>query len=517
MEITINQNDNQLISISNNNLQQIGIEQNDNQLITINNSNSQDIGINQNENQTILIDGGGVVIGITDVLVNGVSVVSGNTAYVIVPTRTSELINNSGYITNETDPTVPSYVKAISLADINNWNNKQDLLVSGSNIKTINNTSLLGSGNIDIQSGSSYSAGTGIDITNNVISNTITSYNDLTDLPTIPTQTSQLLNDSDFVSEDDLSEVAFTGSYASLSDTPEIPNATSDLTNDGDGTYPFLLNKSSGYIDGIGTLGGSTAQARNLAYTWDNGVIQESHTVANYDDLTNELATKQDTLVSGTNIKTINNESILGSGNINISGGGSTDVQINGTSIVSNDIANIITESAYNSSTNKIATVNDIHKPIAETTLTSNSATLELNNLSLEPGKLYKIIIAEYSTSSSIQGHLIKINNNTVYKGIGIVNGNSIFNYSASLGYANGWNMGTALFFTSGELQIFNPDWIAWNGNSICNVYDNSNMVMVNQGSCLTMKSVNPVTKISVEPLDGDLIGIGSYIKIYEI
>ena len=34
-----------------------------------------------------------------------------------------------------------------------------------------------------------------------------------------------------------------------------------------------------------------------------------------------KLATKQDTLVSGTNIKTINNESILGSGNINIQGG----------------------------------------------------------------------------------------------------------------------------------------------------------------------------------------------------
>lgn len=49
---------------------------------------------------------------------------------------------------------------------------KQDTLVSGTNIKTINNESLLGSGNINIQGGggSSYTAGTGIDITNNVIS-----------------------------------------------------------------------------------------------------------------------------------------------------------------------------------------------------------------------------------------------------------------------------------------------------------------------------------------------------------
>lgn len=62
----------------------------------------------------------------------------------------------------------------------------QEVLVSGSNIKTINNTSLLGSGNIDIQGGgSSYTAGNGIDITNDVISidNTVALKSDI---PTIP-------------------------------------------------------------------------------------------------------------------------------------------------------------------------------------------------------------------------------------------------------------------------------------------------------------------------------------------
>lgn len=40
-------------------------------------------------------------------------------------------------------------------------------------------------------------------------------------------------------------------------------------------------------------------------------------------DKVNELVDdKQDTLVSGTNIKTINHTSILGSGNIDIQGGG---------------------------------------------------------------------------------------------------------------------------------------------------------------------------------------------------
>ena len=48
--------------------------------------------------------------------------------------------------------------------------------------------------------------------------------------------------------------------------------------------------------------------------------------------ITAATATKQDTLVSGTNIKTINNESILGSGNIDIQGGGVDVVQTTGTS-----------------------------------------------------------------------------------------------------------------------------------------------------------------------------------------
>lgn len=64
----------------------------------------------------------------------------------------------------------------VTEADKNTWNNKQDTLISGTNIKTVNNQSLLGSGNIDIQGGgSTYTAGDGIDITNNVIS-TVTKF-----------------------------------------------------------------------------------------------------------------------------------------------------------------------------------------------------------------------------------------------------------------------------------------------------------------------------------------------------
>lgn len=43
--------------------------------------------------------------------------------------------------------------------------------------------------------------------------------------------------------------------------------------------------------------------------------------------------------------------------NVNVSG---TDVQVNGVSIVSDGVANVITNSAYNASTNTIATMSDI-------------------------------------------------------------------------------------------------------------------------------------------------------------
>lgn len=61
--------------------------------------------------------------------------------------------------------------KFVTASDKTMWSGKQDVLVSGTNIKTINNESILGSGNITIQGGgSSYTAGDNIDITNDVIS-----------------------------------------------------------------------------------------------------------------------------------------------------------------------------------------------------------------------------------------------------------------------------------------------------------------------------------------------------------
>ena len=111
--------------------------------------------------------------------------------YVITDAEAGDLTNyytktETNTLLGEKADTATTYTKqevdnAITAAT----STKQDTLVSGTNIKTINNTSILGSGNIDIQGGgSSYTAGDGIDITNDVISVTgkvdTTTYNTYT-------------------------------------------------------------------------------------------------------------------------------------------------------------------------------------------------------------------------------------------------------------------------------------------------------------------------------------------------
>lgn len=86
-------------------------------------------------------------------------------------------------------------------------------------------------------------------------------------------------------------------------------------------SFRSKLNSNFSYLD-----------ARISAITWSTlpGIpgtfapSAHSHAIGDVSGLSAALASKQDTLVSGTSIKTINSESLLGSGNIVISGGGTT-------------------------------------------------------------------------------------------------------------------------------------------------------------------------------------------------
>ena len=195
-----------------------------------------------------------------------------------VPTKTSQLTNDSQYQTKANLDTALA-----TKADKSSLASKQDKLVSGTNIKTINNQSILGSGNISIESGTSITVDSALSTTsenpvqNKVITNTLQTKANASD---IPTKVSQLENDSKFATQE-----AVVQGLATKADKDSLTSLESDITN--------------------------------LQTTVGN---QDKSIIAN----AQAIQGKQDKLVSGTNIKTINSQSILGSGNISIEGGGST-------------------------------------------------------------------------------------------------------------------------------------------------------------------------------------------------
>ena len=112
---------------------------------------------------------------------------------------------------------------------------KQDTLTAGTNIQ-IND-------NVISATGTTYTAGTGLNLSGTEFSVDTTVVATKSDLPA---KTSDLTNDgadgtSTYVEVDDLATVATTGAYSDLSGTPTIPTATSDLTNNGsDGTSTYV-------------------------------------------------------------------------------------------------------------------------------------------------------------------------------------------------------------------------------------------------------------------------------------
>ena len=282
-----------------------------------------------------------------------------------IPSKTSDLTNDSGFLTTETDPTVPSWAKQSSkpfykadeiytTVTLDNSHtvatDKQDTLVSGTNIKTINNTSLLGSGNINVVASETdpvFSASAAANITSSDITN---------------------WNAAEANVQSDWNQTTTTADDY-IKNKPTIPTNTSDLTNDGDGrtipdpllpttqlstSYSFITGSNNGFLVDEHALGddprlrpifGSTISSKTIAYTADiptkvSDLQNDSGYITGYTETdpvysasaaagisSNDISdwnSKQEALVSGTNIKTINNQSILGSGNISIGGSGGT-------------------------------------------------------------------------------------------------------------------------------------------------------------------------------------------------
>lgn len=216
-----------------------------------------------------------------------------------IPTKTSELQNDSGFITiNDVPgdlvtsvngqtgdvtiqiPTVPTLISAFT-NDIG--------YITDPGVTMVNNQTGAVYVQENVQANWNSTSGLSAILNKPALKRVATTgdYNDLDNTPTIPTLTSELTNDSGFLTQhqdisgkvdySDLATVATSGDYTDLINTPTIPTYSAS---------DFDINDLS--------------DSNGLRSTWTG---------------------KQDLLVSGTNIKTINNESILGSGNITISGG----------------------------------------------------------------------------------------------------------------------------------------------------------------------------------------------------
>ena len=122
-----------------------------------------------------------------------------------IPTKVSQLSNDKNYQTAE-----DVNLATEGLATKAEVNSKQDTLVSGTNIKTINGNSLLGSGNIEIQGGSTIAVDDSLSTTStNPVQNRVITeaLNGKASQSDIPTKVSELTNDSGYVKGTDLKTI----------------------------------------------------------------------------------------------------------------------------------------------------------------------------------------------------------------------------------------------------------------------------------------------------------------------
>jgi len=310
-----------------------------------------------------------------------------NILYIITDAQAGDLTNY--YTKTETD-------NAITAAT----STKQDQLVSGTNIKTINNESILGEGNIDIQGGGGGTVESVITSgsTNAVESKAIwsaTTFNKSvlltfngvysTNYPNGCTKLNVEVVGNDvstmtFYNDDqNLGKITIThfGSIA-------VYNSFNGASYEISGTTVLITYPTVTSVTKISMDNGKYVYTAVVEGAWVNEntyMKPEVDSIAT--SLQNNINSKQDTLVSGTNIKTINNESILGSGNIDIQGGGSSYTAGDGIDITNNVISvtgkvdtSAITTSVTSSSTDaQVPSAKAVYTaiPIVTNTITSGS------------------------------------------------------------------------------------------------------------------------------------------------
>lgn len=166
---------------------------------------------------------------------------------------------------------------------------KQDTLISGANIKTINNQSLLGSGNITIQGGGGGSS--------------------------VQSDWSESDSSSDayIKNKPSLADVATSGSYDDLNDKPTIPAAQIQAD------WNQVTTTAKDYIKNKPTIPAAQVQSNwNESNTSSKAYIQNKPTIPTVPTNVSAFTNDAGYLTQHQSIKTVNNTSLVGSGNMNL-------------------------------------------------------------------------------------------------------------------------------------------------------------------------------------------------------
>jgi hypothetical protein len=270
--------------------------------------------------------------------------------------KTSLALNN---VDNTSDANKP-----VSTATQTALDAKQATLVSGTNIKTINSTSILGSGNIAISSAVAWGGITG----------------------TLSTQT-------DLQTALDLK----------VDENAAITGATkTKITYDAKGLVTAGADLAAGDLPtGIDAAKISTGLISNAEFDYLNGLT---------DNIQTQFTGKQDVLVSATNIKTIEGQSLLGSGNIDLAKGDVGLGNVDNTSDANKPVSTA-TQTALDAKTNKLIVTNrqtasytlvlgDADKLVEINNASANNLTVPLNS-SVAFATGTQILLAQYGAGQT--------------------------------------------------------------------------------------------------------------------
>ena len=186
-----------------------------------------------------------------------------------IPTKTSDLTNDSGYITAQNIPTIPS-----KTSDLTNDSG----FITSSSLPTKTSDLTNDSGFITSSDLPTYPT-----VPSNVSSfNNDVGYITASDIPSIPSKTSDLANDSGFITSASLptktSDLTNNSGFITASDIPPIPSKTSDLTNDsGYITSSSLPTQVSDLINDSEFITASSLPTKVSDLTNDSGFITASN------------------------------------------------------------------------------------------------------------------------------------------------------------------------------------------------------------------------------------------------